>query len=300
MSIIDMHTHFSLETSGIAEDAEAIGFAVENKSVEAHLEMMDRLDIGWALLSDPTLKFLDDAEKCVAYCRQVNDTGSGITKAYPDRFGFAAVLPLPYIENTLEELRRIRLLPGCRAIGLCSNYGGLYLGDPSLEPVFDTIEKMGIPMILHPAAPPAYPAGPVTGKILPMFEFIADTTRTVLDLFASGTLLRHPGLKLVIPHCGSCLPSALDRFHGILRAVGKDVDVPSDQLYYDLACDSFPNAVLNLLNFTDTGHIVYGSDFPAIPLPVLVKHVEAARSCPAFAGRTEDILKNNAEKLLGL
>ena len=71
-NIIDMHTHFSIETGAVSEDAGRIGFTVENKSLGEHLNMMDRLGITHAVLSCPTLKYLDDPAVCVKYCRQVN------------------------------------------------------------------------------------------------------------------------------------------------------------------------------------------------------------------------------------
>lgn len=298
MSIIDMHTHFSVETSRFSEDADVIGYAVENKSLGEHLDMMNELGISWSLLSCPTLKYLDQRERCASYCREVNDAASAVCVQHPDRFGFAALLPLPHIADALSELRRAAALPGMHAVGLCSNYLGMYLGDSRLEPLFDLMDELALTAVLHPAAPPVYPAAPVTGKVLPMFEFIVDTTRTMLDLFAAETLLRHPNIRLVIPHTGSCLPVAYDRFHGILRVQNRDVEVPMDQLYFDLACDAYPRAVPSLLNLTDTKHIVYGSDFPAIPLPVLRRHVDMIRNCPEFRDCLDDILCNNAHELL--
>jgi len=300
MKIIDMHTHFSIETSRFSEDADVIGYTVENKSVDEHLAAMDTLGITWSLLSCPTLKFLDDKERCVSYCREVNNAASNVTREHPDRFGFAPLLPLPYVDEAAAELRRAASLPGIHAVGFCSNYQGMYLGDPRLEEIFEILNELKLPMVLHPAAPPVWPAAPITGQILPMFEFIVDTTRTLFDLFASERLLRYPNIRLVIPHTGSCLPIAYDRFHGILRVQGRDVEVPLHQLYFDLACDAYPRAVPSLLNLTDTKHIVYGSDFPAIPLPVLKKHMEMTKSCPEFADCLPDVLADNAAGLLGM
>lgn len=133
-----------------------------------------------------------------------------------------------------------------------------------------------------------------------MFEFIADTTRILLDLFDAEILNQYPGLRLVIPHSGSCLPVALDRFLGICAAQRKQRSVPLSQLYFDLACDAFPHGTKILLTISDTDHIVYGTDFPAIPVPTLMRHIENARNCPEFVGVEDDILWNNAARLIQL
>lgn len=297
MMIIDVHTHFSIETSAVAEDAEKIGFAVENKSADDHLAAMDRLGITKAILSCPTQKYLDDEEACAAYCRKVNEAGAKITQQNPDRFSFVAALPLPYADRAVEELRYAITTLGAAGVSLCSNYEGMYLGDPSLEELYEVIERTGLPIILHPAAPPAFPTKPVTGKILPMFEFIADTTRTLLDIFSAGVLNRHPGIRMIVPHSGSCLPVALDRYYGVMAAKGGCEEVPIDQLYFDLACDAYPRGVKILQTLTDTKHILYGTDYPAIPEHVLMRHIKNTLNCEEFTGCIEDILWKNAKSI---
>ena len=296
--IIDMHTHFSTETGRISEDADRIGFAVENKSIDDHLKAMDRLGITRAVLSCPTLKYLDDPEACTAYCRQVNDAGAAIVRSHPDRFRFAATLPLPYVSAALEESARAIGKLGACAVGMCSNYNGMYLGSGRLTSLFDLLDEKGCTVILHPAPPPVWPEEPITGKILPMFEFITDTTRTVLDLIDSGMLRSHPNVRIVVPHTGSCLPTALDRYYGIMRSQGKGQLAPLEQIYYDLACDAYPHALPILLTMTDPSHIVYGTDFPAIPLPVLDNHMRQTLAHPAFEGCLDDVLWNNAQSML--
>ncbi|MBO5657498.1 MAG: amidohydrolase [Agathobacter sp.] len=297
MKVFDLHTHFTIETSAVSEDSTKIGFVVENKSTQEHLDAMDRLGITFSLVSCPTLKYLDDKDKCVAYCRQVNDAGAALVKEHPDRFGFAASLPLPFVEESIAELRRAYTELGAMAVGMCSNYNGMYLGDTALLPLFDAMNELGCVALLHPAAPLEYPKGPITGKILPMYEFITDTTRTLLDLFATGTLDSRPNVRLVIPHTGSCLPIAIDRFWGVLRSQGKNANLPLNQLYFDLACDAYPRAVPILLTLTDTNHICYGTDYPAIPEFVLKRHMDNTHNCPSFEGVLEDVLWNNAAKL---
>ncbi|MCQ2559013.1 MAG: amidohydrolase [Oscillospiraceae bacterium] len=298
--VFDIHTHFSIEETAISEDADKLGYVVENHSIEEHLASMDRLGISFALLSCPTLKYLDDRERCIAYCHQANLAGAAIVAAHPDRFRFAALLPLPYADAACEELLFCVNELHASAVGLCSNYNGHYLGEAAFECVFQLMNEKHLVGLLHPAAPLDYPKNPITGKILPMFEFITDTTRTLLDLFAFGTLKRSPNVRLVVPHSGSCLPVALDRYYGIMRSQGSTEPAPIDQLYFDLACDAYPRGAKILLTLTDHSHILYGTDYPAIPEFVLRNHLNTTRTFEDFCGHNEEILGQNALQLLGI
>lgn len=297
--VFDAHSHFSVETSAIAEDADEIGFTVHNKTIEEHVDFMDRVGISRSIISDPTVKYMDDRDKCKEYCRIVNETGSKAVKEYPERFQFAASLPLPYTEDALEELRyAVEQLDAC-AVLLSTNYGGVYLGDPVVEPVLEKAAEYGLPVLLHPTAPKDYPKKPITGQVLPMFEFIADTTRTVLDMLASGVLVRNPNLKIVVPHSGACLPVALDRFKEVMKLQEREVTIPLDCFYFDLACNAFPRGISILMKLTDTDHILYGTDYPPVPESTLQKEIVQARNCTEPGVDLQKILWENAEELFG-
>lgn len=79
-----------------------------------------------------------------------------------------------------------------------------------------------------------------------------------------------------------------------------DVEVPLDQLYFDLACDAFPRGVPILLQLTEPFHIMYGTDYPAIPEMVLKGHLRNAKDCPQLQGHVDDVLWNNAAELFGM
>ena len=290
--IFDIHTHFNVETTKVAEDSATLGFTVINRSMDEHLEAKARLGIDFSLISNPTQKYLDDESACAEYCRMVNNTGAEIRDENSDKIAFAASLPLPFVDAALEELDRAWNELGASAVLLSTNYNGMYMGDEALAPLFDRLNKYNCPILLHPTAPPEFPRQPITGQILPMFEFIADTTRTVIDMIAAEVFLKNPNLKVVVPHTGACLPTAIDRAMNVLRMVGKNNEFPKDQLYFDLACDAFPNAVKILLNITDVKHIMYGTDYPAMPVAVLEEHQKNAGEF--FMNDMEDVFWNTA------
>jgi hypothetical protein len=46
----------------------------------------------------------------------------------------------------------------------------------------------------------------------PMFEFIFDSARAVINLLLSGTIARCPNVTFVIPHANGVIPPIIQRF----------------------------------------------------------------------------------------
>ena len=157
-------------------------------------------------------------------CRQVNDTGANISRQYPKRFWICGSA-LPWVREAKMRWKGLSVSLAQRLCVCAVIIMGIILERRSLMKFLNFLNRLDVPAILHPSAPLVYPKSPVTGKILPMYEFITDTTRTVLDVFASETLVRYSKVKLVVPHSGSCLPLAIDRFRGIMSVTGRTVEI---------------------------------------------------------------------------
>lgn len=71
-----------------------------------HLEVMKHLGISTSMLSmsSPHINFGDkNAAKILA--RKVNEDGAELVRKYPDQFGLPASLPLPNVEDSIEEIQ---------------------------------------------------------------------------------------------------------------------------------------------------------------------------------------------------
>ena len=74
-------------------------------------------------------------------------------------------------------------------VKVASNSDGVYLGDERLDPIFAELNARKALVIIHPSPSKFLPReGVVTGKVMAMYEYPADTTRAVLNLIANGTL----------------------------------------------------------------------------------------------------------------
>jgi uncharacterized protein len=102
---------------------------------------------------------------------------------------------------------------------------GAFLDDERFEPLLAAFEDLDVPLYLHPAAAPENVADVLFGGLAPAvaarlasnaWGWHAEAGLHALRLVASGTFERHPGLKLIVGHCGEMLPFMLARIDEML------------------------------------------------------------------------------------
>ena len=162
-------------------------------------------------------------------------------------------------------------------------------------------------VITHPHKPSAVNDKLVAAVPLASYEYLAETTRAILNMVAHDVLVRYPDMKVVVPHCGSFLPNALPRFKGLLPVMVNqgymqpvDVDANLSRLYFDLAGAATDDVIESLLTIADPSHVLYGSDYPYVAAPALVGAKKSLEARLAAHGLDpQEILTNNAARLFG-
>ena len=282
---IDIHAHAilpsfvqGLKKLGIDAAAEE-GYPLPAWSEEAHLDFMRQAHIDYTVLSPATPHIYNGDERLSCeVAREINEETAALCRKYPDKFGFVAALPFPSIEGSIAEISYAMDKLGALGVKVPSNAGGIYLGDVRWEKIFAELNRRKALVILHPSPARELPRkGTVTGQVMALFEYPADTTRAVVNLLASGMLERYPHIRLVVPHCGSFLPYMKQRAKAMFAMLAGmqmmqpvDMEAGMQQLYYDLAGAPLPEAMDMLLKITDVSHLLYGSDFPYVPAKVLL------------------------------
>lgn len=268
---------------------------------------MGELGIAYALLSisSPSL-WTKDPARTRTLARKVNDEGAEIVSRAPGNLGFLATLPLPEVSAAIDEARRCLDTLHAGGVGLMTNYGGVYLGDRSLDPILAELNGRGALAVLHPTKP-AVTVPNVNQEIpVPAFEYFVETTRTFLNLVQNDTFARYPDIRWIIPHAGAFLPILADRFESfalMLRFADPDrrVDILADMahVYYDLAGFSEPKQLAMLLRNVDETHLLYGSDTPYTDISACVGQAEALEETPKLTERQKALLfTENALTLL--
>ena len=113
-------------------------------------------------------------------------------------------------------------------IGLATEYGPLWLGDPKFEPVFQELNRRKAVVYVHPAEAPCCTPQTLTYEKPPMstawMEFPTNTARTILSLWDNQTQRRLPDVRFIFSHGGGLTPLLLGRIAGFddWRSVGPE------------------------------------------------------------------------------
>ena len=266
--------------------------------------------------------------------RRCNDYASEICKRLPDQFGFFASLPLPDVEGTLEEIDYVHnTLTNASGFTVKTNSAGVYLGDAAFDAVFEKFNAMKSIVFIHPTSPCMKQAPGTTETHLhnkaaplaqypnPIFEFMFETSRAIINLFLSGTVARCPNITFVIPHACGSLPPIVERFCSfassgiippIINSSGESLQITSAllkdtfrrQFFFDLAGFPFPDQIHGLLRLVDSSRLLYGTDYPFSPQRTVVLMAEKMQAGLAELFADEEarraVCEGNARKLLGI
>jgi 6-methylsalicylate decarboxylase len=306
---IDVHAHYlppgyveELQAAGLTRPEGMPGYPQWNPSLA--LEKYDEFGIATGILSisSPGVHYGDDrAARRLA--RKVNEAGAESVRQYPKRFGLFAVLPLPDVDGALAEIAYALDVLHADGIALKTNTHGIYLGDSRFDPIFEELNRRKTVVFIHPTSPACWEQCAL-GYPRPMLEFPFDTTRAVTHLIFSGTLERCPEARIIIPHNGGVLPFLAHRIalfgdrREVKRRAPKGVLTYLRRIYYDTAMSTTTHSLSSLVELVDTAQIVYGSDWPWNPEPIVALNNQLAAS-PLFSDEDRRaIYRDNALRLL--
>lgn len=215
-----------------------------------------------------------------------------------------SVLPLPNIQASIDEAIYGLDTLGALGVKVATNMGGYYLGDPIFTPLMEVLNQRHAMVIIHPCRARLRADNVITGKVAAIFEYPADTTRAVLNMLAHKVLTTYPNIRWIVPHCGSFLPYMVQRFtgvSGILASMSmmEQIDAQEEfaKLYFDIAGDPEPTHLDMLRMVADDSHILYGSDYPHSPAPVILKKKKHLDENPKYDDIRQAIYSENAKDL---
>ncbi|MES2402555.1 MAG: amidohydrolase family protein [Pseudomonadota bacterium] len=279
--LIDTHHHFyppEYQSAWLAWEAERkipsfpqqIGW-----SIPKALADMDKAGVRTAILSlasTPGVWFDAGPAAAVKMARACNDYGAKMVKDYPGRFGLFATLPMIDVEATLREIAYVFDVLKADGVGLQTNYGDVWPGDPKFNPVWAELNRRKAVVYFHPLAAACCGRIPI-GTFPAVIEVPHDTTRAVVSLMLSGTLARNRDIKWLFSHAGGTVPMLAGRmefffkFRPDAKTIAPDgFEAEFRRLYYDTANATHPAPMAALLKLVPESQVVFGSDYPYVPM----------------------------------
>jgi predicted TIM-barrel fold metal-dependent hydrolase len=253
--------------------------------VDTKLAAMDAAGVERAALSinDPGPEWFGADGPAVA--RMANDFVAGVVARHPHRFFGLCVLPLQDMQASLVELDRCVNDLGMKGVLLYTNLAGRFPDEPEFRPLFARAEKLGLPLLLHPAKPVTIEqvkAYEMTSALGNMFDNTIALTRIIM----SGILDEFPDLKLVCPHLGGALPFLIGRVDHqtqVLKRGPKNLrHAPSEYLrrvWFDIV-SPLPLAMKFAYDFLGPDRLLFASDHPWVE-PKLIRDTFEAVEMPA-------------------
>ena len=238
------------------------------------LAAMDRAGIDFQVLSPNPLTYFHHVDPALArdFCRTHNDALADVVARYPERLAAFAAVPMQDVEFAIEETERAVRELGFLAPYIGTNFG-MPLDDVRLDPFFEALVALDVPLFIHPA--PAGIDGPSGDAGLQQYDldiivgFAASETIAVCTLIYGGVLERFPSLDVCLSHGGGATGYAYGRMKlaaskrpwasAELRAEGA-FDALLHRLWFDVHVHS-DDALALLKKHVNTDHLVFGTNF---------------------------------------
>ena len=269
------------------------------------LEDMDKAGVRTAILSlasTPGVWFDAPLPEITRMARLCNDYGADMVRSYPGRFGLFATLPMVDVDASLKEIEYAFDTLKADGVGLQTNYGDKWPGDAAYRPIFEELNRRKAVVYFHPLV--AACCGRLSVGTFPaVIEVPHDTTRAVTSLLLSGNLARYRDIKWLFSHAGGTVPMLAGRMEYFFNfRPDKDKIAPQGyeaefrRLYYDTANATHPASMAALLKLVPSSQVVYGSDYPYVPMPT---QLQALRSQGLSGDVVAAIESGNARRMLG-
>jgi uncharacterized protein len=218
-------------------------------------------------------------ELATALARAHNSWTRDFCAYAPDRLRFAAQVAFHDVPGAIREARRaVRDLGAVAVIGNPNPVNGRHVHDPVMEPLWDAIEELGVPVGFHPTGQSSL-RDDIAQRYLdtPNGRVIGAAGRNPVELMmafgsmaAGGVLERHPGLRCAFLE-GTCgwLPWYLWRLDETWEKFGPGSEVkisalPSEYFHRQcfIATDADEHPLAQVIEAIGDDAIVVSTDYP--------------------------------------
>jgi len=217
---IDLHAHLAPRIDPSSHGLGGIGTAEDGRLTEDGTPLgpvplyrpelltayLDRADLDQAVVSIPPPFFRQDqpSDDAARWARAVNDGILAAVAAHP-RLLPLAYLPLEHPEVAVAEDRSRR--EDARFVGVVGAAGGrsVSLADDRFGELWKLMHDDRKLLLLHPGVSP-------DDRLTPFYlqNLLGNPVETAVataELVFGDVLARHPGLRVLLVHCGGCVPA---------------------------------------------------------------------------------------------
>jgi aminocarboxymuconate-semialdehyde decarboxylase len=251
-----------------------------------------------------TLPYDVDPDEGARRARLQNDGLARLVQERPDRIAALGAVPLQDPPLAADMLRAIMADGVLRGVEVAASVRGAFLGDETFEPFWTAAEETGALVFVHPTT---------RGFDAPVFaeHYLwnavgnpLETTVTAAHLVMTGTMERHPSLRVLLAHGGGAILALRGRLrhaHSFQpQARSRLGESPEDSLrrfHYDTVVHDAA-LLRSLVETVGADRVLLGSDHP-FDMGDL-RPADSVRAAGLQPADEAAVLGGNAAMLLGL
>lgn len=261
-------------------------------------------------LKAPSVQGIPDRKRAAEAAVLANDLLAEAIHRHGKGFQGLATLPMQSVEDAIAELHRAVeklgyvgvMVHGFSQIDREDN--AVYLDDPRYLPFWQELERMGVPLYLHPRLPLPGNKGQMQGHPWldgAAWSFGVETATHALRLMCAGIFDRFPKLKIILGHLGETLPFCLWRCQNHIEKNPRGI--PAKRPLIEYLQNNFwlttsgqfhtPTLRAALLE-VGADRILFAADAPFEDLPAACRWLD---TCPIDEGDRRKIGRENAVTL---
>jgi aminocarboxymuconate-semialdehyde decarboxylase len=195
-----------------------------------------------------------------------NEEMATAQRNHPGRVWASAAVPLVDTQTAIEVVDHAINKLGLMGVNLPGSVGA----DPRidherLEPFYDYVEKLGVPLFLHPtdAVFQDMLSDDYGGALFLSLGRVIEVSVAAMRLVFSGIMERHPNLKIVMSHTGGALPYQAGR----MDKNGKAAKLPHEPSTYikRMYTDTVSPHTAGMkfaIEYYGVDQVMYGTDYP--------------------------------------
>jgi len=253
-------------------------------------------------------------QEAIETARRANDYIANLVAKRPDRLQSFAALPMQDPEAAAEELTRaVRqlglvggLVNGFTQLETADNL--LYYDMPQFWPFWEVVEKLDVPVYIHPRYIPRERVSDIQGH--PWFSgsawmFGVNTATHALRLMASGVFDKYPKLTVILGHLGETIPNTIWRVDHRVKMMPRGITIKKtfseylrNNFYVTTSGNFCTTTLLNVLMTMGADRVLFAVDYP---YEIIAEAAEWFDRVDAISESDwEKIARTNAERLLKL
>jgi predicted TIM-barrel fold metal-dependent hydrolase len=248
-----MHT-----TQGVFSDS-------QRDDVEQRLAVMDLGNVERQVLSmSAATPYFENVSSAKEAARFINDEHAEMCRAFPDRFSFFCVLPMPHIDASLAEAERAFTELGAAGVTFTTHVLGRALSDPSFAAIFAELDRRSAVAFIHPVGTAC--GSPIIAESNLSWTIGAPIEDAVcaLQLMQADFPRRYPRLKVILPHLGGFLAFLRYRLGRSTHRWMPGAEDPATQMrkfWYDTS-NGEPAALRASIECYGIDKLLLGTDYP--------------------------------------